>query len=103
MIDRGVALGRAAAAIAPRGQDAGHRAELRQVLGIVPFVELVLLLRRNIALGARSRRDHREPDHTLVGPFFLQPLHVAALVMLLSERTSIVVPFENHKLTFVIG
>ena len=48
MIDRGIALRRAAAAEAPRAQDAGHRAERRDVLVIVPFVEFGLVLRRDI-------------------------------------------------------
>ena len=68
MIDRRIALRRAGAAVTPGRQDAGHRAELRQVLRVVPLVELALLLRRDIhrdqqeRIGARRRQRIARPD-----------------------------------------
>src|SRR5205085_220295 len=60
--------GIAASAVTPGRQDAGHRAELRQVLRVVPLVELALLLRRDIhrdqqeRIGARRRQRIARPD-----------------------------------------
>src|SRR5690242_21464164 len=48
MIQRHVALCASGTAVAPRAQRARHRAQGRNVLGIVPFVEFVLVLRRDI-------------------------------------------------------
>ena len=68
MVGRGITLRRATAAVAPRHQHARHRTELRQVLGVVPFVELALLLRRDIhrdqeqRVGARRGERIARPD-----------------------------------------
>ena len=63
----------------------------------------VLLIRGDVSLGAWSRRNYRKPDDAFVGPLLLQTLHVATLVMLLRERTSVIVPFQDNKFAFVIG
>src|SRR5438045_5355904 len=57
---------------------------------------VVFLIRGYVALCARSRRDHGKPDDSLAGPFLPQTLHVAALIVLLGLRTSVVVPLQHH-------
>jgi hypothetical protein len=44
MVERDIALRRTAAAVAPRAQGARHRSKRRNVLGIVPLVELTFVL-----------------------------------------------------------
>src|SRR5262249_11168626 len=63
----------------------------------------VLLVSGYVSLSASSGRDHCEPNHALVGPFFLQSLHIAAVVMFFREWTPVVVPFQNNKLALVVG
>src|SRR5271166_909855 len=57
----------------------------------------------NITLLTRRRRNYREPDHAPAGPFTLQPLHVSAVVVLLSVRAAAVCPFQYHKFALVFG
>src|SRR5262249_26248648 len=64
---------------------------------------LVLISRGDIALGSGSGRDHREPYHAFGGPFLLQALHVAALVMLARVRAALVVPLKYHVLAVIGG
>src|SRR6185312_3454501 len=64
---------------------------------------LIFLRRRYESLHARSGRDYSEPDHAFVSPLLLELLHVPALIMLAGVRASLIVPFQDHVLAFVIG
>src|SRR5262249_16748480 len=44
-----------------------------------------------------------KPDNVLGGPFLLQALHVAAVIVLLGIRTALVVPLQDNVLALVIG
>src|SRR5271167_4701276 len=57
----------------------------------------------DVPLLTRRRRNYREPDHAPVGPFTLQPLHVAAVVVLLSIWAAAVCPFQDHNFALVFG
>src|ERR1700674_4474862 len=59
----------------------------------------VLPIRIDVSLFAWRRGENRKPNDPLSRPLFLQLLHVAALVMLLSVRTAVVMPLKNHKLS----
>ena len=51
-----------------------------------------------IALRARLRRDHRDPDRAFLGCGRLGLLHVLRVVVLLHERAAVIGPFEDHRL-----
>src|SRR6266404_824359 len=55
MVERHVTLGGAGAAVAAGAQGAGYGAERRNVLGVVPFVEVALVLGRDVHRDDQQR------------------------------------------------
>src|SRR5689334_18038904 len=77
--------------------------EYRRRRGIHGLQIFVFLRRSNKALRSRRGRDHGKPHYAFTGPFFLQALHVPALIMLPGVWAALVVPLQDHKLTLIAG
>src|SRR5271154_6656458 len=63
---------------------------------------LVLIARVHVSLIARSGRNYREPDDPLRSPLLLQPLHIAAVVVFLHVRASVVVPLKHDEFPMIV-
>src|SRR5580658_9064647 len=63
---------------------------------------VILFARGRVPLLARRRRKNREPYDAARSPLLLQPLHVAAVVVLSHVWASIVVPLQDDILSAIV-